>query len=299
MNENPAILTKKNVLRQRPRLLYIGANNNGTGYISSPHAHPHCEFMLVKSGTGKIIVSDLEYPYRQGDLIIYNKLAEHTEYMEDLPGREIIFMGVGNLRLMNLPPDCIISDKAFCIIPTNDYFPSLLNLMETLIAESEGAQPFHEAIAEQLLRIILLYIIRLAAFDVEITFKQNTSYIEAKHYFDEHFTQIDSLDSVCKSLYINKYYLTHLFKEQMGIPPIKYLINKRIALACRYLETTEMSVGEVAKACGYVDIGYFCRVFKSVTQITPLRHRYNYKNKKRQLEKELHASENNGQNEKE
>lgn len=279
MNGEPT--TKKNVLRQRPRLLYAGLNTNGEGWLSEPHTHEHPELALIGAGTGKIKVAGETYPFRRGDLIIFSKNVLHTEYMDPVAGREMYFWALGNLRLAGLEPDALLRDKPFCIIPTESYFDTLLALVRTMIAETESKQPFHDAITDHLVKTMLLYVLRIADFDVNLTFKQNDTYLEAKKYFDEHFTDIQTLDNVCKSLYINKYYLSHVFKEQMGIPPIKYLINKRIELACRYLETTDMNIGDIARACGYVDTAYFCRVFKNVQAVTPLRYRFNYKQRKK------------------
>ena len=59
----------------------------------------------------------------------------------------------------------------------------------------------------------------------------------------------------------------------LGIPPLKYLIKKRISLAKKLLAETDEPIGDVAKACGYVDVAYFCRVFKNVEGVTPLAYR--------------------------
>ena len=276
---------RSNILRQRPRLLYAGINDTAAGWISDKETCENAEFVLVTRGSGKAEIKNETYPFSAGDLIVYNRGCEHRESLDGGSDREIIFLGVGNLHLQNQPSDVILADKDYSIVHTEEYFPALECYFKQLVAETEGSQPLHETIAENLLRIILLYVLRLVSFDSELTFRENAGYLKAKKYFDEHFLEIEDIDSVCKSLYINKYYLSHLFNKNEGMPPVKYLVNKRIELACKLLEANDDNVADIGKACGYVDPCYFSRVFKKVKGVTPLRYRYLFKLEKAEKNK--------------
>jgi YesN/AraC family two-component response regulator len=59
----------------------------------------------------------------------------------------------------------------------------------------------------------------------------------------------------------------------MGVPPLKYMITKRITLAKELLSTTDLSVEEVALKCGYSDVTYFIKVFKKAEGITPIEYK--------------------------
>lgn len=139
--------------------------------------------------------------------------------------------------------------------------------------EKELKSPYFGIISESLLLIIVTYILRLTSDCAETIFENKKTYVDVKEFLDNNFTTIDTIDNVCRSLYINKFYLTHLFKDTLGIPPLKYLINKRISLAKKLLVSTDKSINDIAKACGYLDLAYFCRVFKKVENMTPLDYR--------------------------
>lgn len=267
----------KNVIRQRPRLLYAGIDNTSAGWRSQSSESGNAEFVLITGGSGKAEAEGEEYPFKAGDFIIYNRGCAHREFMDVTEGRELLFVGVGNLHIHGLEPDTLLSGRNFCIIPTESYFPALRGYMSELVAETEGLQPMREEISAHLLKIILLFAVRLVGFNREDTFSRNLGYLEAKKYFDEHFLDIDSIDNVCKSLVINKYYLTHIFSQNAGMPPMRYLITKRIELACQYLETSDDDVADIGKRCGYVDPCYFSRMFRKVKGVTPLRYRYLFK----------------------
>lgn len=64
-----------------------------------------------------------------------------------------------------------------------------------------------------------------------------------------------------------------LFKRRIGLAPMDYFTRLRMERACRLLETTSLSVKEVAAELGYEDPFYFSRVFKSVNQLAPSDYR--------------------------
>lgn len=59
----------------------------------------------------------------------------------------------------------------------------------------------------------------------------------------------------------------------MGVSPIQYLINKRIAHAKHLLSTSDMPIAKIATECGYDDPVYFSQVFKRITGYSPTEYR--------------------------
>ncbi|MCI8458825.1 MAG: AraC family transcriptional regulator [Clostridia bacterium] len=275
---------KKNILRARPRLLYAGSFTGNAGWQNEKRPAEAAEIVVVGKGGGKAEIGDDTYPFAAGDVIVYNRGCAHREWLDDTPQKELLFFGVGNLHIGGLEPDAVLKDRPFCLVHAGDAFGAIYAYASQLLTESESALPLHETMAGYLLRLLLLSAVRLSAYDGEML-EENRNYTEAKRYFDEHYAEIDSIDAVCKSLYINKYYLSHLFTQKMGIPPVRYLMNKRIELACHYLETTDWNMADVGKACGYADPCYFSRLFKRTKKITPLRYRYLFKLEKEKKEK--------------
>lgn len=55
--------------------------------------------------------------------------------------------------------------------------------------------------------------------------------------------------------------LTRGFKTSLGIPPHRWVMNRRIALAQRLIYDGSMPLSEVAAACGFVDQSHLTRAF--------------------------------------
>lgn len=68
------------------------------------------------------------------------------------------------------------------------------------------------------------------------------------------------------------HYCAH-FRELTGFAPVDYLIRLRVRHACQLLDTTALTVGEVAAETGYEDPYYFTRCFRRVMGCSPREYR--------------------------
>ena len=81
------------------------------------------------------------------------------------------------------------------------------------------------------------------------------------------------LDELAEKHYINKYYLTKIFKETYGSTISNYLIAMRITKAKQLLRFTDMTVDEIGSTVGMSDANYFSRMFRKVEGISPREYR--------------------------
>lgn len=63
------------------------------------------------------------------------------------------------------------------------------------------------------------------------------------------------------------------FQSAFGTTPQEFLIKTRILSACRLLEESRLSVGEIALKCGFVDASAFTQQFRARTGKTPITYR--------------------------
>lgn len=69
--------------------------------------------------------------------------------------------------------------------------------------------------------------------------------------------------------HITPSYYRMIFKKITGLSPLEYLNRVRILRALELLQTTYMSIGEVADAVGIHDPNYFSRLFKKLVGCPP------------------------------
>ena len=82
-----------------------------------------------------------------------------------------------------------------------------------------------------------------------------------------------TLDDLSQRFYINKYYLTKLFKQTYGVTVNSYLLQIRITRAKQLLRFTDLSVEMIGEKWGISDPNYFNRAFKKIVGLTPRRYR--------------------------
>jgi AraC-like DNA-binding protein len=85
-----------------------------------------------------------------------------------------------------------------------------------------------------------------------------------------------TIDKLSESACISHDYFIRLFKKEIGITPIQYVINIRITKAQLMLATEDCSVKDVSYAVGYEDVNYFCRIFKKETNMSPIQYRNSF-----------------------
>ncbi|MBQ4585399.1 MAG: helix-turn-helix transcriptional regulator [Clostridia bacterium] len=74
------------------------------------------------------------------------------------------------------------------------------------------------------------------------------------------------LASICN---ISEPCLYRLFKKKFGIPIKKYIIQKKMNYACELLRLNRHSINHVAEKCGFSDVYFFSKQFKSQIGISP------------------------------
>ena len=97
--------------------------------------------------------------------------------------------------------------------------------------------------------------------------KMEISHIRA--YLDEHYQEKISLEAISEMFFVDKYYLSRLFKAQYGVTMMAYLQQVRVTHAKQMLRFSQKSVEEIGLECGIGGQSYFSRVFKKMEGVSP------------------------------
>lgn len=82
-----------------------------------------------------------------------------------------------------------------------------------------------------------------------------------------------NISEIAGNLYLSKSYLQKIYKTYFGKSIIEEMIFFRIEKAKELLDSTELTVTEIARECGYSSYNYFVRQFKSSEGIAPSEYR--------------------------
>lgn len=90
-----------------------------------------------------------------------------------------------------------------------------------------------------------------------------------KDFIQEKYAENLSLERVAREAGVSACYLSKLFKKEEGVNFKQYVIKVRMEKAKFLLGAGKMNIGEVARACGYSEASYFCRIFKQYWGMLP------------------------------
>ena len=95
-----------------------------------------------------------------------------------------------------------------------------------------------------------------------------------RSYIRANFNTAITLDEIARRFNFTPAYLIRIFKRQVGVTPIQYLIDLRMAEARRLMIASPgLDIKEIGEIVGYPDPHYFSRIFKNTHGITPTDYR--------------------------
>ncbi len=92
-------------------------------------------------------------------------------------------------------------------------------------------------------------------------------------YVRQNYSRKLTLDEIAGQVFLSPSYISSLFKEETGQSLITYINHVRVEQSKQLLADQRISLVDIAGMCGFEDQGYFTKVFKRETGLTPNRFR--------------------------
>lgn len=224
-------------------------------------------FFIVRSGSGALEYGNQVYSLCQGDCVFLDcKKAYAHSTAEDLWTLNWVHFYGPNVKSI-YEKYTERGGQPFFHPKKREGFEALLGELYTVAESAEYLRDMK--IMEKLTSLLVLLMEESWHPEKrrEVTKKQNLQAV--KEYLDRNYARPVSLDQLAESFFINKFYLTRIFKEQFGVSVNNYLLEVRITHAKQLLRFTDMTVEAVGAECGMRDANYFSRLFKKMEGISP------------------------------
>ena len=253
-----------------PSLLHpqeIGTLQALTPHTSSRSNLQSYLYFTVISGSGTLIYDGKKYDLKKGDMVFIDcrKPYSHTTDLNLWSLRWCHFYG---------PTLSFVYEKYVERGGRPTFRPeetaSFLSTLDSLYKLASGSDYIRDMrINEELNRLCTLLMEQSWNPEEATTAPKKLSVAEVKEYLEQHYAEKITLDELSTRFFINKYYLTRVFKEQFGQSITAYLTSLRITHAKQLLRFSEKSVEEIGLECGLGQLHYFSRVFKEVEGVPP------------------------------
>jgi AraC-like DNA-binding protein len=108
--------------------------------------------------------------------------------------------------------------------------------------------------------------------NISLTSQNNRNIVKLKKvlsYIRTSFSEPISLSDMAAICNMTPKYFCTFFKKMTKKSPVEYLTSYRIEKACRMLQSSDLSVTDIAFSCGFGDLSYFIKTFKKHTGQSP------------------------------
>lgn len=266
MSSDHYSFNQKGSIRNSLKLLNVGTAKYTGDWHSVPHTHSYAELFYVVGGMGHILIDQELHPVSPRQLVIINPNVMHTEVSLNASPLEYVVLGIEGLEL---PADAN-TDSRFKILDHHD-IDSIWTCLRNILQESQNDLPGNETICQAYMEILVTRLMRstnLALNDDPLP-SSNNQCVTVRRYIDAHFKESLTLDHLAEVAHVNKYYLAHSFKEEFGVSPINYQLNRRIEESCYLLRQTDLSLSQISRILGFSSPSYFSQIFRKTKQTSP------------------------------
>ena len=247
------------------------------------HLHEKFEIYFFISGNLNYFIEKKVYKLKYGDLFIINSSEIHKPYFLSKGEYEriVIHFDPAVARLINSPQFDLLN--CFTNRPKGEL--NKINLNKTQV--EDFLKLLNKIEIADKIRSIGYEVLRFSHF-IELLVFINKAFLGNKHleeqtnvpeklipildFIDDNLGKELSLAVLEGKFFINRFYLSRLFKKTTGISIHEYILFKRISKA-KELLSGRLNVTEVHQAVGFNDYSNFIRAFKKIVGVSPGRYK--------------------------
>lgn len=104
----------------------------------------------------------------------------------------------------------------------------------------------------------------------------NYAVARAEHYIEQHFNENITVSKLSELVNMSASSFNRIFKKEMKMTPIEYLIEIRIQKSKKLLIRKQIPITEIAMRCGFSSSAHFSASFSRLLNITPSEYRNSY-----------------------
>lgn len=221
-----------------------------------PHIHSHLELIHLEEGSCMATVDNQNFLIEKGDLFL--SFPNQIHYYHDrsaVKGYLFIFSpdvcrDLKEVFQKKTPSSPIIKSA---LLP-----PKLHDHLEIIRKQNESDSYYAKIAAKGYLLALLAELLPL--MDLTGSPVNHDSIKNVLAYCSENYMKPLTLEQTAKELHLNKYYISHIFKERIRIGFVDFINSLRIEHACTLLEQG-CNITEIAFSSGFSSIRTFNRVF--------------------------------------
>ncbi len=241
------------------------------------HYHMTYEIIYIKKGNIELAINCNNYLINDNSIIYISCLEEHSikilsneyeRYYINLSPKKLDKL-ISNPKLIS-----IFKNRPIGFVHYFDAPECAESVFNVILSEYQNQDNFSEEIISNNIKELLITLFRLESNRFPIPSKNiKPEIFEVQKYIEKHFNENILISELADKFYINKYYLSHSFKELTGYSPKQYLLLNRLSYAKELLFNSALDISQISIQTGFYDSNSFIRAFKNEFGITPNAYR--------------------------
>ena len=240
-------------------------------------------FFIVEKGSGTVIYDSDEYHISAGDCIFIDcKKPYSHESSKDLWRLKWIHF---NGKMLQGIYDKYIERGGrvtFSLYDIdNEYSNGLYDrysgIWQDVFAIAQSSDHIRDMKINEKLSSLMCYLMEESVYPSDNKEIKKSNLSDIRNYLDANYRNKISLDELANIFFVNKFYLTRIFKEEYDTTINNYLLGVRITKAKSMLRFTDLSIEKIGLDCGIGEACYFSRKFKEVEGMSPKEYRYKWR----------------------
>ncbi|CAN7390872.1 AraC family transcriptional regulator [Paenibacillus sp. LjRoot153] len=232
---------------------------------------------LQVNGTCRVDLNGISHHIRSGDLIVSRPGGTYQLFIGEesgLDGQCVVdsadyYVVCGGEWVDQWLSNQTLTDVAH--IEVND---DLLSLWRRLIYEKRNLHENNTEIIACCAKLLCLTLERsIVKLLVGVGRKEHFIAYKLKQYIEKHATEALTLEELAARNGVSTSTASHMFKLAFGVPPMRYAVEVRLAIASDRILYSDMRLEDAAEASGFRSYPYFCRAFRSKYGQSPTEYR--------------------------
>ncbi len=229
------------------------------------HAHDYFELNFITSGKTKMKLNERVIHYDSFDFILIPPGMNHVLYWSE-------YDRFDNYVIWFRAHEELF-DASYAI-KLHDYDGSVQFLCAEIYRLSQSSGTEYADLLNAYLYAVLLHMRRGMLMNTATKSDKEDRIEEAVRFINVNIlVQPVTVRIVAAEIGLSPAYFTRLFYQRLGIQPVKYISEVKIAQAKRMLRETAMPVSAISAALHYEDPLYFSRQFSKLTGMSPTQFR--------------------------
>lgn len=246
-------------IQEKPSYRLEGRKRENTG---------GCQFVCTLSGRGVYLENGIEHSLPPGTAFIQRHADPVTAYYYPPDGREpwiflwISFYGEVAAQMVN---ELVARYGYIYKLPENSGLIKRLRAYKNYKGMVQSMTPLAGA------KLVMDVLTGLGdEFEKELSNSPQCNVVRrAQELILENLDRNLKVEEIAGNLSVSREHLSRVFKEQAGVSPQDYILNKKMKYASYLLRDTGLSCKEIGQKIGYDSPASFSRAFKNIYNISP------------------------------